>query len=181
MIWWRFYLILHIHTKDAAATASVSAFSLGWHHHKTGRAQHGELGWCHPCTPITTAVPLSVPQCLWKRLDTTALMMLRRSETRWVGRKKDSNAGRGIYRNKSPPNFKNIEYCIRRLHLSLVIPRSKSTTIPRRALRAVVEQQVGLGTVHLRHEQINSSRRAAAALNHCHSNPSPLLSGWSQC
>lgn len=113
----------------------------------------------HSCTPITTAVPLSVLQCLWKRLDTAALMMPRGPETRMVGRKKDSNAGRGIYRNKSSLNFKNIEYCIRGLHFLPIIPPSKSITIPRRALRAVVEQQAGLEALHLRHEQINSSRR----------------------
>lgn len=121
----------------------------------------------HPCTPVSTAVPLSVPQCLWKRLGTAALMMPRHqgrnqngdfwSETRMVGSKKGSIAGRSIYRNKSPLNFQ--EYYIRRLHFLPFIPPSKSTTIPRRALRAVVEQQVGLEALHLRHEQINSSKK----------------------
>ena len=72
------------------------------------------------------------------------------------GRKRDSSGERGIYRNKSPLNFKNIENCVGRLSLLPVIPPS---TVPRRALKAVVEQQVQLETVHLRHEQINSSRR----------------------
>lgn len=98
------------------------------------------------------------PSLLQERLDTAALMMPRGSETRMVGRK-DSNAGRGIYRNKPPLNFNNIEYCIRRLQFLPIIPPSKSTSIPRRALRADVEQQVGLGTLHLRHEQINSRKR----------------------
>lgn len=26
---------------------TASAFTLGWHQHKTGRAQRGELGWCY--------------------------------------------------------------------------------------------------------------------------------------
>lgn len=72
------------------------------------------------------------------------------------GRKKDSSGERGIYRNKSPLHFKNIENCVGRLSLLPVIPPS---TIPRRALKAVVEQQVRLETMQLRHEQINSSRR----------------------
>lgn len=70
------------------------------------------------------------------------------------GRQRDSGGEGGIYRKKSPLNFKNIENCICRLSLLPVIPPS---TVPRRALKAVVEQQVRLETMHLRHEQIKSS------------------------
>lgn len=72
------------------------------------------------------------------------------------GRKKDSSKERGIYRNKSLQNFKNIENCVGRLSLLPIIPPG---TIHRRALKAVVEQEVWLEATHLRQEQINSSRR----------------------
>lgn len=78
------------------------------------------------------------------------------TRNRLGGRKKDSSEERGIYRNKSPLNFKNIENYVGRLSLLPIIPPS---TVPRRALKAVAEQQIRLETMRLRHEQINSGRR----------------------
>lgn len=101
------------------------------------------------------------PQCLWKWLDTQALYGAKVIRNRLDGRERDSGGGRGIYRKKSPLNFKNIENCVCRLSLLPFIPPS---TVPRRALKAVVEQQVWLETMHLRHEQIKSSRRGQLQL-----------------
>lgn len=60
------------------------------------------------------------------------------------GRKRGSSGERGMCRIECPLDFKNIENYFGRLRLLVIIPLN---TVPRRALKAVAEQQVQLETI----------------------------------